>query len=168
MSRYIRATSGPKTATAMGLTFQSPDPVQSHGHAAARGQVDAESVACLYALLADSQTAGKLIRVGTVGEDPSFVFTMPEEIQRDFQIARVPVGHGAEIPLATAPARDGDVPGRFAIQNFRLVPHGWNFFQKLDARLIVVSLWIVREHRQGAFENHVHGQLGVARALCNR
>ena len=60
--------------------------------------------------------------IGTIVVDIRFPMAISQGGERNTQVARRPIGHGADIPIRTQTARNDHVLGDFSRQRSRFVP----------------------------------------------
>src|SRR5208283_1484732 len=94
-------------------------------------------------LLLNADVLGQLIRIARVGVDFRTILPAAEKVEWYVEVATVPVGHAAEIPLFTVASRDGDELARFAAQHVSFIPRGRYALDELERGLILISRGMV-------------------------
>ena len=142
-----------------------PGRPQNDGQPSTRGQMRGEVVSGLDFPGLDRHARAHAVGVRAVGEDSRFVSARVQEIERNRPIARLPVGHGAQVPLVPlAPGHD-DGFARRAAQDPGFVPYGGYLLDELQPRLALVGLRIIGQHDQRSIVDDIHSQLVGPRPL---
>lgn len=109
---------------------------------------------------------GIAVGIDAVAEDDSLVRSGGQEREVDGQVARRPVGHGADKPGVALASGQDDVFAHLAVQGDGLVEGGGHLCDEVRVfRLFGVLRGTVGQHLERCFEDGVHRHLVYACAL---
>ena len=106
--------------------------------------------------LADADILRIFSGIVGVGIDFRGIFSAPEKSERNIELAGAPIGHAAEIPILSIPARDRDVFSRFAVQHLGLIPGRGTVFDEVEGRLVLVILRRIGNHLERRLVHRIH------------
>src|SRR5579875_1443292 len=144
--------SGSEGKAEISLPFLSPSALLSwrkdHSRAPTRGKMKRECVCRSDALCLDAEAFCVPVGIGAVSEDLGVPFPGAQKAERNIPVAGRKVRHASQKPLAPMLAGERNVLRRFAVKHSGFIPHGRNFFQKLEPGLADVIFRIIRKHLQ--------------------
>src|SRR5690349_18633095 len=118
----------------------TPRRANPRGCTTAWGQVQHQLRGAADFLLLDLGVRGTFPGVGRIGIDFGNRATIPQEVERELQVAGIPVGEATEEPIFTRAPGDRDEMHRVAAQHTRLVPARWHLADEREVLLPAVAL----------------------------
>src|ERR1700722_19659951 len=97
--------------------------------------------------------------IRSVGIDFRDIISRAKKLQRNLDLARIPIGDPAQIPLFALLAGQRDELAYFAVDNACLIPTGRDILNELEVPLPLVGLWVIGHHHQWTIENYIQSQL---------